>query len=220
MPSVFRGGYLDLARVKAFVFDDDRPEKRSVRVHWTLVFGYVAVGGFQPAYWRWLGLTLLLIAHVSGHVIAAWKTRVLVQSVDVTLLGGRCNVSGATSWRREGVVAMAGLIAQSMLLVVASGWVLFFRPLEGSVILEFLSVWIIPNAVIAGANLLPIPTSDGPQLWLLARQLGTARMQSRVRNATHDTRRSLEEADAAFARSEERADEIADDILARVKKDP
>ena len=219
MAGVFRGGYLDLSRVQAYLFDDARPEKRSVRVHWTLVFGYFAVAGFQLAYWRWVGLTLLLIAHVSGHVFAAWKTRVLVQSVDVTLLGGRCKVSGKTTWQREGIVAAAGLLAQAALFAIASCWLLFLQPPADSAIRDLLWIWIVPNAVIAGANLLPFPTSDARGLWLLVQQLVAARSQKRVRDATHDARRSLEEADAAFARSENQADEIANDVLARVKKD-
>ena len=84
---------------------------------------------------------------------------------------------------------------------------------------EILSVWVIPNAVIAAANLLPIPTSDGPQVWLFVQQLGAARARSRIRNSTLDARRSLEEADSEFAKSEDQAEKIADEILARVRKD-
>lgn len=219
MASAFRGGYLNLARVQAYLVDEAETDRRTVRVHWTLVFGYLAAGGLQLAYWRWLGLTLLLIAHVSGHVFAAWRCRVLVQSVDVTLLGGRCKFSGNTSWRREGLIAVSGLLAQAALFVIAASWLLVLSPPGDSAIRDLLWIWIVPNAVIAAANLLPLPTSDASGLWRLLQQLVTARSQEIVRGMTHDARRSLEETDAAFARIEDRAEEIADDILARVKKD-
>lgn len=218
MRSAFRRGYIDLSRVKAYIFDDDRTAKRTVRVHWTLLLGYVAVGGFQLAYWRWVGFTLLVLAHITGHVFAASRARILVRSVDVTLLGGLCH-SASASWRRKGVVAVSGILAQALVFLAASAWILLLRPPYDSAIRDVLWVWIVPNGIMAGANLLPIPTSDGPRLLLFIRQLRAARAVESLRKATHAASRSVDESDAAFARSQEYVDALADDILAQFRKD-
>ena len=106
---MIRGGYFDVARIKAFPQDDERAERRSIRVHWSVVIG----------------------------------------------------------------CALAG------------GWLLAIAPPEGSAIRGALMVWLVQNAVMAAANLLPLPTSDGPAIWLFARQLRAARGQQLVRDLSH-----------------------------------
>jgi hypothetical protein len=92
-------------------------------------------------------------------------------------------------------------------------------PTADSAIRALLWVWIVPNAVLLAANLFPIPTSDAPQLWLAFQQVLATRDQEAARTAAHAARRSLEESDAAFAHSDMDAEKLADDILARVRKD-
>lgn len=135
-------------------------------------------------------------------------------------MGGCLVRASRSSWRIEGLVASGGLVAQAALLAVASAWMLLLRPPVTSAIHEILWVWVVPNLVIAGFNLLPLPTSDGPELWLFGRQLLAARKQANARDARHDSMRDLEESDARFEAAQQEADRIAGDILASVRKKP
>ena len=136
-----------------------------IRAHWTLPLGALVFSGFRFAPGFWLGFFLLVLIHELGHALIVRAFRLRVVGIDITGFGGLCHWAGPATERQRGAIAWGGVLAQSVLLVLAFAWLTLAGRPSNAFVAELASVFLYTNVLLIGLNLLPIPPLDGYEAW-------------------------------------------------------
>ena len=137
-----------------------------LRLHWSLLLGAFLFCAAQPHPLLLLGYLLLLAAHVLGHLCATAGTRLRVSGAMLHALGGELLGAGEASSVRVSFIALSGVLAQLVLLLVAL-WVPMPPDLHDA--------FTRRNGVMLLLNLVPLKPLDGAQAFRLPRRLLAAR---------------------------------------------
>lgn len=155
---MFQGGYL-----RAFSFRD-----APVRFHWTLLVGLLMFSRLRWAPGAWLGFVAIVLLHEIGHAILVRRYGLRVLGIDVHGLGGVCRHTGGATVYQSSVIAWGGVLAQSVLLVLALLLLQVIPFARHSLFaLELFDTLVWTNLIIIGINLLPLPGFDGALAWKL-----------------------------------------------------
>jgi len=149
-----------------------------LRLHWSLLLGLVLFCAPQPRPLLALGYVAVLLAHLLGHALAVAGTPLRVEGVVLHALGGELLGSGDVSPVRRSLIALCGVAAQGVLLVLA---------LRVSLPGELTEAFIRRNGVMLLLNLIPVKPLDGALAWKLPQRLRTAR-RLRFRGAMRSSR--------------------------------
>jgi Zn-dependent protease len=143
------------------------------------------------------GFLTVLLLHVVGHALLAWRNRLPVRLVFLHPLGGECEIASSAASRRParwvggwGPAAWAGVGMQLLaMLVVALGATL--APGEPAAAAGWLTALLPLNALIAVFNLLPVPGLDGARGWSLVGRRSPASAPGARRGGAPEVRRAL-----------------------------
>ncbi len=146
-----------------------------LRIHWSLPVGGLMLSifsGFSLTEWLYycLAFLALISVHELGHFAAARFLGLKVFSVDISGLGGQCNVQAPSGIRDTLLVFSAGLLAQCALLLLTWLYIAIFgwpTSAFGKCVAETFTVY---NAVLFVLNLIPGKSfsglsTDGNIIW-------------------------------------------------------
>jgi len=147
-----------------------------VYAHWSLlaIGVVVAIAAVQQpaevlsACAAYLGVILI---HECGHMVAAQRKRLHVESIHLYPIHGLCHFQEPWSRYDHAAIAWGGVVAQAAVGMPIALWVatVGFTPFAAlNVALGILSYY---NLAVAAFNLLPIPGLDGPVAWSLIPEL-------------------------------------------------
>jgi Zn-dependent protease len=169
-----RRGFLTVARLHG----------APVRLHWSLPLAAFLFGGLELQPGRWLAFLVLVLAHELGHALLAWRYRLKVEAIDLHGLGGTCLVDGSATSRQRAVIAWGGVLAQGVLLALATALLGIFGRPDQPLARGFLVDGLVGiNFQLALINLLPVAPLDGAEAWALFGRLARARRRERARAA-------------------------------------
>lgn len=157
---MFSSGFVKVGRLR----------EMPLRVHWTTPLGVFLLSGFSFNPFVWLSILALMIAHEMGHAILARRYRLRVVSIDVTPIGGACQLEGDPTLHEAAVVAWGGVLAQAVLLVVALLARPLFHVVTFGVLDDVFDILIRSNLILMALNLLPIEPLDGATAWRVFRR--------------------------------------------------
>jgi ATP-dependent Clp protease adaptor protein ClpS len=149
-------------------------------VHWTVPLGGLLVAQYGHAHgwaivWLCLAYPLLILAHESGHALAAHCVGSRVLGLWVNGLGGHCRIFSLRSNRATFVVYSAGVVAQFILLLLASAYVAVagwpHDALGESLVITFTFVNLVLIAVALIPHVSTDRASDGYVLMKLAQHV-------------------------------------------------
>jgi Zn-dependent protease len=167
-----------------------------VRVHFSVVLGFLFVSGARFAPGAWLGYFVLVCMHELGHALLARRYRLQVYDVIIHGLGGYCTHEGTDSAFQRSVIAWGGVLAQLLLFVAAAivsgstlGHGMLFAAVSGqdyvgyahTLANDFLGVMLSTNLLIIALNLLPLRGLDGHDAWRLPRLAYQRWQKARIR---------------------------------------
>lgn len=140
--------------------------------HWSLLLWfpwfYLQSQRLVPAMQSALAMVLVLLAHESGHALAARWRRVRVHALHIHLLQGRCEHAQPYREIDDVLIAWGGVLAQSvlLLLVLAVQQLLALTWPEGVMLAgPAINTLIFGNLLWIAFNLLPIAPLDGHLAW-------------------------------------------------------
>jgi len=136
------GATLTLARVRGV----------AIRAHWSLPLGlfFFSFGGGLVAA---AGVTLLVMIHELGHAAVVVRLGYRVRALTFHAFGGECGWDGTATRREEAEIALAGPLAQLVVLGLAL--------LAPRLPRDVRDVLVDRNALLIAFNLLPIGPLDG-----------------------------------------------------------
>jgi len=136
------GATLTLARVRGV----------AIRAHWSLPLGlfFFSFGGGLVAA---AGVTLLVMIHELGHAAVVVRLGYRVRALTFHAFGGECGWDGTATGREEAEIALAGPLAQLVVLGLAL--------LAPRLPRDVRDVLVDRNALLIAFNLLPIGPLDG-----------------------------------------------------------
>ncbi len=145
-----------------------------LRFHWSVPVGALVFGSlrFEPV--LWLAFMGVILVHELGHAALVKSLGFRVVAIDLTGFGGQCRWRGSANSLEHawvawgGVLAQAGLLVSTLLVVALSG-----APESGWGLLVSYG-FININLWIIAMNLLPFPPLDGARAWSLFRELKLA----------------------------------------------
>jgi hypothetical protein len=137
-----------------------------IRLHWSLLLGAFLFCAAQPRPLLLLGYALSIAAHVLGHLVATAGTRLRVSGVLLHGLGGELLGEGEVSPVRRSVIALSGVLAQLLLMLVA---------LRAGLPADLHDALTRRNGVMLLLDLVPLKPLDGAQAWRLPRRMLAAR---------------------------------------------
>ena len=139
-------------------------------VHWTvfLVAAAILAGVFRRPTFSLLGLAAywgVLLLHETGHLIAAQRFGGPVFSIELYPIFGVTRFG--TPWSRMDhcIIAWGGVIAQAVIAVPVSLWVLLFGYTRFEVVNMLLLILGFFSLGVGVLNLFPIPPLDGATAW-------------------------------------------------------
>ncbi len=136
------GATLTLARVRGV----------AIRAHWSLPLGlffFSFGGGLVTA----AGVTLLVLIHELGHAAIVVRLGYRVRALTFHAFGGECHWDGTATEREQAEIALAGPLAQLVVLGLAL--------LAPRLPRDIGNVLVDRNALLIALNLLPIGPLDG-----------------------------------------------------------
>lgn len=139
-----------------------------VRIHWTVAILVLFLGGWEPV--AWLGIIILIIVHELGHAMVVRAVGARVTEVMVYGFGGWCRWVGSVGTRQVAMIAWGGVLAQAVLLAVASTYDSLVVVTDRTTLI-LLSVFTSSNLSLILINLVPIPPLDGASAWPLVPML-------------------------------------------------
>ena len=139
-----------------------------VRFHWTLPIGMLVLTRFRVMPVAWASIASLVLVHELGHAWFVRRYRARVESVQLNAFGGLCTYSGEVDEVESSIIAWGGVLAQSVLLVLALLLLQVIPFARHSLFaLELFDTLVWTNLIIIGINLLPLPGFDGALAWKL-----------------------------------------------------
>jgi Zn-dependent protease len=112
-----------------------------------------------------LGVVLVLMAHLAGHLVAARLAGLRILRVELDGLGGRCVSSSLASRPRRVLVASGGVLAQLVLMIAAVAADILAGYPQPAAWGDLLAALTTANALMLVCALLPLPGNDGGELW-------------------------------------------------------
>ncbi len=138
----------------------------ALRLHWSIPVVGLVLTWFRASAAAWAGFAFVLGVHMLGHALAALACGVRLARIDVHGLGGHCGMVGLST-RKRMLVASGGVLAQVALALVV---VFVLRSFADTAFeSELLDMFVGPNLLIAGLNVLPISPLDGASFWSVPR---------------------------------------------------
>ena len=144
-------------------------------IHWSFLFGGLlisALSGFTlpDALYYCAMYTALIVVHELGHVAAAWMSRLRIDSVEISGLGGLCRIQAPRDVRIILVVYAAGLLAQLAVLALTLVCVAVFGPPVTPLAQCAFKTFVFVNLVLMILNIIPAKVhggiaNDGMVLW-------------------------------------------------------
>jgi ATP-dependent Clp protease adapter protein ClpS/Zn-dependent protease len=164
-----------IARVNSWSFKVATVQGAPLRIHWSLPAGGLMLSifsGFSLTEWLYycLAFLALISIHELGHFAAARSLGLKVFSVDISGLGGQCNVQAPRGVRDTLLVFSAGLLAQCVLFLLTLLYIAIFGwPISafGKCVAVTFTAY---NAFLFVLNLIPGKTfsglsTDGNIIW-------------------------------------------------------
>jgi hypothetical protein len=152
---MFEQGYLTL-----------RGRGVALRFHWSIPVVGLILTWFRASPPAWIGFLFILGVHMVGHAAVASLCGARLSRVDVHGLGGHCSTVGLST-RNRMLVAAGGVLAQVALALLV---VLVLRSFADTAFeTELLEMFVGPNLLLAGLNVLPIAPLDGASFWKVPR---------------------------------------------------
>jgi len=147
-------------------------------VHWSLPLGGVLFSIFchvNPKQWIYycIAFTLLVITHECGHLFAANILRLKVFAIEISGLGGLCQIERPHQVLHSVFLYSAGLIAQVVSFLAALAYIKLFGDQQNVFCTAILMTFTFANAWLFIVNLIPQRASrsgfanDGLVLWQL-----------------------------------------------------
>jgi hypothetical protein len=138
----------------------------ALRLHWSIPVVGLVLTWFRASAGAWIGFLFVLGVHMVGHVSLAGLCGARLSRIDVHGLGGHCGLVGLGT-RKRMLIASGGILAQLALalLVVFALRSFADTPFET----DLLDMFVGPNLLLAGLNVLPISPLDGASFWKLPR---------------------------------------------------
>jgi hypothetical protein len=134
-----------------------------------------------------------------------------VESIRIHGIGGECHFSGPARPLDVSIIAWGGVLAQAMVFGATYALLSFglvpSEPLLGSMF----HVWLEPNLVLIGLNLLPLRPFDGAEAWKIFGRL-------RRRKRRPDPKPAREEGDPLVVDPQRVADSVRD-ALERARRE-
>jgi len=136
----------------------------ALRLHWSIPAVGLVLTWFRPSAAAWIGFLFVLGVHMLGHAALATLCGARLSRIDVHGLGGHCGMAGLSS-RNRMLVASGGILAQVGLALL----VVFVLRSVADTAFEtgILDMFVGPNLLLAGLNVLPISPLDGASFWKL-----------------------------------------------------
>lgn len=167
-----RNGYLKIADIRGV----------PIFIHWTfpaggILFSTIAATDFRQLVYYCIAYSFLVIAHESGHAMAAHYFRVKVFSIELSGAGGRCHFNRPRFIRHSLIIYSAGLIAQAVIFLATLAYINHFSAPESSFGVAMAMTFTYVNLVIFVINLIPSQnnrsglSTDGMVLWKLFRHV-------------------------------------------------
>lgn len=144
-----------------------------LRLHWSLPVGALVFGGLrlEPVFWLvYLGVVIL---HVLGHAALVKALGFEVVGMDLAGFGGQCRFRGGADGLEHAIIAWGGVLAQSLLLIIALSVTLAFGPATSHAGGLVERACIQSNLWIIAMNALPFAPFDGARAWRLFAELET-----------------------------------------------
>ena len=131
-----------------------------IRVHWSVIFGALALNGFEwnpPGY---LIFVLSVLVHEAGHAYLVVHRKLRPEAINIHGLGGECWYSSRGNPMDEAVIAWGGVLAQLYVIVIPC-YIIRFTYGDSHILYQTLRM----NLFLIAFNLLPVPPLDGATAW-------------------------------------------------------
>jgi stage IV sporulation protein FB len=138
-----------------------------IRAHWSTPIGLLLFSGLSLNPLVWAALLSLMLVHELGHALMARRYDLQLVSIDITAIGGRCELEGDPTLRQAAIVAWGGVLAQAVVLVAAFALRTFVHVISAGLLDGVWDTLITTNAILIVINLLPIKPLDGATAWRL-----------------------------------------------------
>lgn len=142
-----------------------------ILLHWSLILGLLAFGGFAFVPGFWVGFTGLILLHELGHAYLVRRMGFNVEAVVVHGFGGFCSWHGHASRLEHSIIAWGGVLAQAILLAGTYAYVSVFGSATTAFGYYLQDAWLRANLWIMALNLLPVAPLDGAEAWQLFRAM-------------------------------------------------
>jgi stage IV sporulation protein FB len=161
--AMLQAGYFRVGRLATVV----------LRLHWSLPVGALVFGSLRLEPILWLVYLGVIIVHVLGHAGFVKALGFEVVGADLTGFGGQCRFRGSADALEHAIIAWGGILAQSVLLIIALMSTLVFghATSHAGALVEQGCIQI--NLWIIALNALPFAPLDGARAWRLFAELDT-----------------------------------------------
>jgi stage IV sporulation protein FB len=160
---MLQAGYFRLGRLATVV----------LRLHWSLPVGALVFGSLRLEPILWLVYLGVVVVHVLGHAGLVKALGFEVVGADLTGFGGQCRFRGSADALEHAIIAWGGILAQSVLLIIALTATLVFGHAESHAGALVEQGCIQVNLWIMALNALPFAPLDGARAWRLFAELDT-----------------------------------------------
>jgi stage IV sporulation protein FB len=161
--AMLQAGYFRVGRLAAVV----------LRLHWSLPVGALLFGSLRLEPILWLVYLGVVTLHVLGHALFVKALGFEVVGADLTGFGGQCRFRGSADALEHAIIAWGGILAQSVLLIIALSIVLVFGHATSHAGALVEQGCIQVNLWIIALNALPFAPLDGARAWRLFAELDT-----------------------------------------------
>lgn len=138
---------------------------KPVAVHASLLVTLLLAVVARPQGVFALGVVLVLLVHLAGHVAAARVMGLRILRVELDGVGGRCVSSSLMPRPRRVAVACGGVVAQLVLMVAAVAADILLGSPQSPAWADLVAAFTTANALMLVCALLPLPGNDGGELW-------------------------------------------------------
>lgn len=131
-------------------------------VHWSLPAAIVLTFFLLPL---WFAVVFTVVVHELGHAAMVRRFRLHVASIELSVLGGRCNYGGAPTPLQRAAIAWGGVLGQAVAVaMLLTAWEAL-PGLHSSFNEDVLTIVVGVNVVAAIVNLIPLRQLDGAEAW-------------------------------------------------------
>ena len=131
-------------------------------VHWSLPAAVVLTFFLLPL---WFAMVFTVVVHELGHAAMVRRFRLQVGSIELGILGGRCNYTGPALPLERAAIAWGGVLGQAAAVAMLLAAWEALPGIHTSFNEDCLTVVVGVNVVVAIVNLIPLKRLDGADAW-------------------------------------------------------